>query len=181
MVHEPALHPEHYMYWSLRFPSLVAALSRRTGAEPLRAAIEELLAPGGDHAEKPATFAELAAILERRSERPVAPMIRDFFLAASLPEPVLDGVEFHTAGDGWRVTGKVHNEADGEALCRLVLTTDVGPVETEVRTGPGETVPFSLSTSHRPQGVFLDPDHECHRLVYMGASRDRVYFQGGRR
>jgi len=180
-IHEPAVHPEHVMYWDLRFPSLVAALSRRTGAEPLRAAIEELLAPGGDHADKPATFAEFTAILERRSERPVAPMIRDFFLAASLPEPVLDDVEFHSAGEGWRVTGKVHNEADGEALCRLVLNTDVGPVETEVRTGAGETVPFSLTTTHRPQGVFLDPDHECHRLVYMGAPRDRVYFQGGQR
>ena len=181
MVHEPALHPESSLYWNLRFPSLVAALSRRTGAEPLRAAVEELLAPGGDHADRPATFTEFAAILERRSERPVAPMIRDFFLAARLPEPVLDDVEFHTAADGWRVTGKVHNEGEGEALCRLVLNTDVGPVETEVRTGTGETVPFSLATIHRPQGVFLDPDHECHRLVYMGAPRDRVYFQGGRR
>ena len=180
-IHEPALGPEHSMYWELRFPSLVAALSRRTGAEPLRAAVEELLAPGGDHADRPATFTELAAILERRSERPVGPMIRDFFLAGRLPEPVLDDVDFHAAADGWRVTGKVHNEAEGEALCKLVLTTDVGPVEIEVRTGSGETVPFSFATTHRPLGVFLDPDRECHRLVYMGAPRDRVYFQVGKR
>lgn len=180
-LYEPALKPENTIYWRSRFPSLVVALTRRTGAEPLRAAVEELLAPGGDHAERPATFAEFAAILERRSERPVAPMIRDFFLAGLLPALVLNDIEFRASAGGWRVTGKVHNEGEGEALCRVVLTTDLGPVETEVRTGTGETAAFSLATPHRPQGVFLDPDHECHRLGDVGAPRDRVYFQAGRR
>jgi len=176
-VHAPALHPESYGYWTDRFPALLMALSRRAGAEPLRASLEELLARGGD---KPATFAEWAAIFERRSERPVEPMLRDFFLHGFLPEPTLEDVQFASAAAGWRVTGKVHNEADGEALCRVVLTTDLGPVETTVRTAAGETAPFVLATSNRPQGVFLDPDRECHRLMRTGI-RDRVFFQGGRR
>lgn len=180
-IYEPALHPEHYNYWNLRFPSLVAALTRRAGAEPLRASLDELLAPGGDHAQRPATFDEFAAILKRRAERPVDAMIRDFFLAGDLPELVLDGVAFQSSTGGWRATGKVRNEGKGEAVCRLVLATDLGPVETEVRTGSGETVGFTLSSPHRPQGVFLDPDHECHRLIGPGAPRDRVYFQGGNR
>ncbi|HXU46442.1 MAG TPA: hypothetical protein VN783_13020, partial [Thermoanaerobaculia bacterium] len=179
-LRSPALHPAGYGYWLDRFPALVVALERRAGAEALRASVEELLAPGGGHGETPATFAEFAAILARRSERDTAPLVRDFFLAGRLPEPVLEGVTFQSAAGGWRVTGRVRNEGDGESLCRIVLTTELGPVETEVRAGTGESAPFALATSHRPQGVFLDPDQECHRLVGPGLPRDRVYFQGGR-
>jgi hypothetical protein len=177
-VHHAALTAGGSSYWSDRFPALVAALGKRTGAEPLRAAIEELLARGG---ERPATFAELAEILTRRSEGPVAPMFRDFFLDGKLPEPSLEDVAFEPAGGGWRVSGKVHNLGDGEALCRVVLTTDLGPVETTVRAGTGEAAPFVLATTHRPQGVFLDPDQECHRLLRMTGTRDRVFFQGSTR
>lgn len=177
----PALHPESYGYWYDRFPALIAALGRRAGAEALRLSVEELLGPSAEHAETPATFAEFAAILRRRSERDVEPMIRDFFLAGKLPEMVLEGVDFRPVGGGWRVVGWVENLGDGESVCRVVLTTELGPVETEVRAGTGARAPFVLATSHRPQGVFLDPDQDCHRLVRMGAPRDRVYFQGARR
>ena len=180
-VRTPALHPESYGYWNNRFPALITALGRRAGAEALRSSVEELLAPGPEHAQTPATFEELASILKRRSEYNVEPMIRDFFLAGKLPELVLEEVNFEPAGGGWRVTGKVHNLGDGEAICRLVLTTELGPVETEVRTGTAETTPFAFATAHRPQGVFLDPDQECHRMVRMGLPRDRVYLQGVRR
>ena len=177
----PAVHPMNYGYWFDRFPALIAALGRRAGAEALRLSVEELLAPTPEHARTPATFAELAAILRRRSERDVEPMIRDFFLAGKLPEPVLEGVEFLPTAVGWRVSGRVRNLGDGESLCRVVLTTELGPVETAVRAGTGESAPFVLSTAHRPQGVFLDPDQDCHRLVRLGAPRDRVYFRSGRR
>jgi len=52
-------------------------------------------------------------------------------------------------------------------------------VETTVTTGTGVKVPFVLTTSHRPQGVYLDPDQECHRGMHLGL-HDRVFFQGGR-
>ncbi|HXU32485.1 MAG TPA: hypothetical protein VN851_18105, partial [Thermoanaerobaculia bacterium] len=177
----PALHPESYSYWNARFPALIAALGRRTGEEALRSSVEELLSPTPGHAETPATFAEFAAILKRRSERDPEPMLRDFFLAGKLPELVLEEVDFRPAGSGWRVTGRVHNLGDGESICRVVLSTEVGPVETEVRTGTAESTAFSFATAHRPQGVFLDPDEECQRLVRLGLPRDRVYFQGVRR
>jgi ABC-type transport system involved in multi-copper enzyme maturation permease subunit len=177
-LHTPALHAVgFYSYWTDRFPALVAALSRRAGAEPLRASLEELLARGGD---KAATFAEWAEILKRRSDGPVEPLFRDFFFHGAMPEPTLEDVDFQPAGSGWRVTGKVRNEGDGEAECRVVLTTDLGPVETAVKTGTGETASFVLATPHRPQGVYLDPDQECHRFTTVGV-RDRVFFQGGRR
>lgn len=177
-LHHSPLTARGGSYWLDRFPALVAALGKRTGAEPLRASIEELLARDG---ERPATFAELAEILARRSEGPVAPMIRDFLLDGKLPQPTLEDVAFQPAGGGWRVSGKVHNQGDGEALCRVVLTTDLGPVEATVRAGTGEAAPFVLATPHRPQGVFLDPDQECHRLMGMTGTRDRVYFQGATR
>jgi ABC-type transport system involved in multi-copper enzyme maturation permease subunit len=176
-LHRAALASEGYgySYWTERFPALLSALSRRAGAEPLRASIEELLERPGN---TPATYAEWAEILKRRSEGPVEPLLRDFFEHGYIPMPTLVDVDFQPAGGAWRVTGKVHNEGEGEAACRVVLTTDLGPVETTVTTGAGATVPFVLTTSHRPQGVYLDPDQECHRGMRQGL-RDRVFFQGG--
>jgi hypothetical protein len=164
-----------YSYWQDRFPSLLAALSRRAGAEPLRASIEELLERPGN---TPATYAEWAEILKRRGAGPVEPLLRDFFEHGYIPLPTLVDVDFQPASGGWRVSGKVRNEGDGEAACRVVLTTDLGPVETAVTAGTGATVPFVLTTSHRPQGVYLDPDQECHRGIRLGL-RDKVFFQGG--
>lgn len=164
-----------YVYWRLRFPALIAALEHQAGAEPLRAAIDELLA---GPANRPATFAELEQILRRHSREPVDGMIRDFFRDKRLPELVLEDVEFRRTGERWRATGRVHNLADGEAVCRLVLAAAVAPVETTVTVGTGASVPFALETPHRPQAVLLDPDLECHRLVRDFVPRDRVDFKG---
>lgn len=178
-IRTPALHPEYgRTYWWKRFPSLVAALAVQTGAEPLRDAVEELLTAPTD---EPATFDEFAAILRRRSERPVDGMIRDFFLDGKLPRPVLEGVEFRRAGNLWRATGRMRNEADGEISCRVVLMTDVAPVEATLTVDTGGSAPFALESPYRPQGLFLDPDNECHRLVMKTGNRDRFYFNGEER
>lgn len=166
-------------YWSLGFPALMSALRSRMGDEPLRAAVEEFLSRGDDPAAPAGTAQELFDLLIRHSPQPVDGLIRDSFLDADLPYPVLDGVEFQRAGDAWRVTGRMVNEGQGEALCKVVLATDLGPESTVVRADGGQSGTFELATRHRPQGVFLDPGHECHRLVKNGAPRDRVYFTGG--
>ncbi len=177
MVLVPALGEGGYSgYWHLRFPALLAALEQRVGREPLRAAVDELLSREGD---RPASFEEFEAILRRHAREPVDGMNRDFFRAGRMPELVLEDVAFRRAGDRWRATGRVHNLADGEAICRVVLAAAVAPVETTVTVGTGGSVAFVLETAHRPQAVFLDPDNECHRLVRMGAPRDRVFFEGG--
>lgn len=173
-IQTPALEPEYGTYWRARFPSLVAALAVQAGAEPLRASVEELLAGPGD---QPATFDEFAAILRRRSERPVDGMIRDFFHAGKMPRPVLEEVEVRRAGNLWRATGRIRNEGEGEVSCRVVLMTDVAPVETTLTVDTG-SAPFALESPYRPQGVLLDPDNECHRLVMMTGNRDRFYFNG---
>ena len=169
-------------YWNHRFPALVAALRYRMGEEALRGAIEEVLSSPDS---RPATRQELYAALEKHSEAPVGRLIQDFFVKGFLPEPVLDGVEFHHSGGaegGWRITGRMLNLSQGEALCRIVLTTDLGRQEVLARAGgdhpgdhPGD---FSFSTPHRPQAVLLDPGRECHRLVSGAVPRDRVAFDG---
>ena len=182
MVHVSALvEGPSYSYWRFRFPALVSALESRTGAEPLRLAVEDFLARGEDPAAPPATAEELFADIVRRSPAPVETLIRDSFVEGELPIPVLDGVEFRRMGDGWRVTGRMVNEGMGEALCDVVLTTDLGPEAVTVRAGTGESASFAFSTRHRPQGVVLDPDRECHRLEKMTAPRDRAWFEGERR
>jgi hypothetical protein len=183
MVQVSALSKEEvfYPYWRSRFPALVAALESRMGPEPLRQTMEELLARGDHPGAGPGTAEELFALLVRRSPQPIERLIQDSFVAGDLPYLVLEGVEFRRASDGWRVTGRVVNQDKGEALCEVVLTTDLGPESTVVRADSGQTASFELATRHRPQGVFLDPNQECHRLVKKGPPRDRVYFEGSAR
>ena len=170
----PPAEPYSFLYWSRRFPALVSALRLRMGEEPLRRAVNELLAREGG---PPATRVELFDLLRQRSEAPLERLIEDFFVKGLLPEPVLDGVELRRDGDDWRVTGRMVNRGDGEALCKIVLTTDLGPVETTARADAGAAGTFALATSHRPQAVWLDPDRECHRLVRSVSFSDRVYFE----
>ena len=103
-------------------------------------------------------------------------MIQDYFVQGTLPEVVLEGVVFRRAGDGWQVTGRMRNRGTGEAVCKVVLTTNLGPLETMARAEGGQAGDFSFSTVHRPQAVLLDPDRECHRLAVNAG--DRVFFQG---
>ena len=170
-----------YAYWHTRFPALISALKSRMGDEPLRQAVEEFLARGDDPAAGAGSARELFEVLARHSPHPVERLIQDSLLAGGLPYPTLDGVDFRRTGDGWRVTGRMVNQGQGEALCKVVLTTDLGQESTVVRADSGQTGRFELASRHRPQGVFLDPDHECHRLVKKGAPRDLVYFTGGAR
>lgn len=176
LARNPPPDTHRHKYWRLRFGALVAALEARVGAEALRLAVDEFLGTGGP---TPGSAKEMLALIERRSEAPAGRLIQDLFVDGFLPEPVLDDVQFRAAaGGGWRVTGRMTNQGDGEALCRVVLTTDLGPVETMVRADTGESTPFELSSRHRPQAVLLDPDQQCQRLVRKGVPRDRVYFQG---
>lgn len=165
-----------HIYWEVRFPALVAALEHRVGEETLRLAIDELLAAEGD---RPAAIEDLYALLESRSEAPVQRLIQDLFREGLFPQPVLEGVELRRTGDVWRATGRVRNQGDGEALCKVAMTTELAPAETLVRVDTGETASFVLESPYRPQAVFLDPDRECHRLIAWGAPRDRVWFEGG--
>lgn len=172
-VLHPALGSPPRGYWFNRFPALLTALEHRVGREPLRLAVEELMA---STAERPATFDEFEAILRRHSRELVDGMIRDFFREGKLPELVLEDVRFQRAGSGWRATGRVRNRGEGEAVCRVVLTASVAPAETRVTVGTRGVVPFTLDTPDRPQAVFLDPDRECHRLD-GGPGQDRAYFK----
>lgn len=162
-------------YWGRRFPALLSALQTRMGEEALRLAIEEVLARKVD---VPLTRDELYTALKERSEAPLDRMIQDFFVEGLLPEPVLEGVTLRQTAGGWTVTGRMLNLGKGEALCRIVLTTDLGPVETVARAGTGEAGAFTLTTSHQPQAVWIDPDRQCHRLVRNTSFRDRFYFEG---
>ncbi|HWN41335.1 MAG TPA: hypothetical protein VNW71_03905 [Thermoanaerobaculia bacterium] len=172
----------YYGYWHFRLPALVAALESRMGAEPLRAAVEEFLSRGDDPGTGPGTAEELFELLARHSPQPVERLIQEFFIAGDLPYPVLEGVEFRRAGDDggntWRVTGRMVNQGKGEALCQVVLNTDLGPESTILSAGTGESAGFAFATRHRPQAVFLDPNRECHRLVRKGPPRDLTHFEG---
>ena len=166
------------LYWGSRFPALVAGLRHRMGEEALRQAIDDVLS--GAHGDRACTRADLFAALERHGGPEVQRFVDDNLVKGGLAAPVLDGVAFLPEPGGWRVTGKMINSGDAEALCKVVLATDLGPVETVARAAAGEAAAFELRTSRRPQAVLLDPDRECHRLVPNGAPRDRVFFQGAR-
>jgi hypothetical protein len=166
------------LYWRSRFPALVSALRHRMGEEALRQAVDELLSRTDE--QRPGTRQELFETLARHGGPDLPLFLKENFVQGGLAEPVLDRVEFRQAADGWRVTGRLHNLGNAEALCKVALTTDLGPVETLVRAAAEGDGSFELRTTHRPLAVLLDPDQECHRLVPNGAPRDRVFFQGGR-
>lgn len=164
------------LYWTKRFPALMAGLRHRMGEEALRQAIEDLLSSGGD--QHPCTRRELYATLARHGGPDLPRFLQDNFVDGKLAEPVLAGVDFHQAPDGWRVTGRMHNRGEAQALCKVVLTTDLGPVVAMVQADGGKDGAFELRTPRRPQAVLLDPDKECHRAAPSGAPTDRVFFQG---
>jgi hypothetical protein len=163
------------LYWNSRFPALVTALRYRMGEEALRGALDDVLSRTGT---QPLTREELYAAIEKRSEVPIGRMIQDFFVEGYLPQPILEGIEFRHAEGGWRVTGRMRNRSKGEALCKVVLTTDLGRLETIVRADGDQPGDFSFSTPRRPQAVLLDPDRECHRLIPNAGARDKVFFDG---
>jgi hypothetical protein len=166
------------LYWHSRFPALLAGLRHRMGEEALHQAVEDLLAHADDR--RPATRQDLLDALARHGGPDLPRFLDDNFVKGSLAEPVLEGVEFRQGTDGWHATGRMHNRGDAEALCKIVLTTDLGPVSTLARADGGKDGAFDLHTTRRPQAVLLDPDKECHRLVPNGAPNDRVFFQGGK-
>lgn len=163
-----------WLYWESRFGPLVSGLGHLMGEETLRQAVDEVLSR---EPERPATRQELYAVLERRGGPEARRFIADNLLAGGIAEPVLDAVELRQTGEGWQVTGRVQNRGDALARCRVVLATDLGPVETLVRAEPGGASPFVLTSRRRPLTVFLDPERECHRLIPNGAPRDRVFFE----
>jgi hypothetical protein len=176
LVSIPPPDTRYHPYWFQRFPALVAALEIRTGEATLRRAIDDLLARGS---ERPLSRNDLFELLKARSEAPVDRMIRDFFVDGSLPEPVLADVRFQKVGGLWRATGKMKNQGYGEALCRVVLATDLTPAETVVSAGRNEAAAFTLESPYRPQAVLLDPDRQCHRVIPRGRiPMDRVNFRG---
>jgi hypothetical protein len=166
------------LYWHNRFPALLVGLRHRMGEEALHQAIEDFLTHGDDR--HPGTRQDLLDALARHGGPDLPRFLDDNFVKGGLAEPVLEGVEFRQTAEGWQATGRMHNRGDAEALCKIVLTTDLGPVSTLARADGGKDGAFALRTSRRPQAVLLDPDKECHRLVPSGAPGDRVFFQGGK-
>lgn len=165
------------IYWHSRFPALLVALRHLMGEEALRQAVEELLSQGGA---RPCTRGELLDVLTRHGGPDLSRFLAENLVKGGLAEPVLEGIEFRQTADGWHATGRMHNRGDAEALCKVVLTTDLGPVSATVRAEPEKDGAFDLHTTRKPQAVLLDPDKECHRLVPSAAPGDRVFFQGGK-
>jgi hypothetical protein len=165
------------LYWHSRFPALLAGLRHLMGEEALRQAVEELLSKGGA---RPCTRRELLDVLARHGGPDLSRFLQENLVKGGLAEPVLEGVEFRQTADGWHATGRVHNRGDAEALCKVVLATDLGPVSATVRAEPEKDGAFDLRTTRKPQAVLLDPDKECHRLVPSTLVGDRVFFQRGK-
>ena len=84
-------------------------------------------------------------------------MIQDYFVKGELPETTLEGVAFQRAGDGWRVAGRMVNGGSGEALCKVVLTTDLGRQEAVVRAEGGRRAPSPSRRSTAPRPCCSTP------------------------
>ena len=88
----------------------------------------------------------------------------------------------HT-GDGWKVTGVVHNVGDGRMTIDVAAAAGVqwpeagkkaAPWKTERTTitiGAGERVPVTLRCAFRPEKLVVDPDARRTAVRRAGPAR----------
>ncbi len=145
--------------WQQRLAAVAADLTARVGDAAMVRGLDAFLARPGT-----GTIEELLADLERAGGTSLAGLYRDYFVGTALPELTLAAVEEHRRGAGWVVTGRITNRTSGQAVCPLLLNTDLGTIDTVVRVDGGGDTPFRLLTADRPQSLELDPQQSCHRL-----------------
>ncbi len=153
--------PDNGYIWKLRFPAVLVELESRVGSETFYAVIESFLSAGAT----PGTAEELLAELEARSGRSLARMVEDHFQGGALPMLQLEEVRSQHVGGAWKVEGKVRNVGTGEAVCPVIVKTEVGEMKLEVTVGSASASPFAVRTQAKPHTVLLDPQRTCYRFV----------------
>jgi hypothetical protein len=157
--------------WTHRLPAVVEGLRHRVGTKVLMDGVEELVGATGS---APASARELFRVLERRSGQSLDRFFDDFVAGGKLPKLQLADVTFVRQGATWVVEGVVENSGSGQAICEVVLRTEVAAMLVEVEADGGERSEFRFETRHRPVKVELDPDRKCFRWEPKTTRREVV-------
>ena len=154
--------PEYGYIWKRRLPAVLAQMESRIGGDHFYAGIESFLAAGG---ETPGTIEELLAELERRSGISLERTYQDHFQGDALPLLRLEEVRSTRRGDGWLVEGMLRNTGSGEAVCPVIVKTEIAELKLTVTVDTETASSFSVRSDHRPHTVLLDPERTCYRFL----------------
>jgi hypothetical protein len=157
--------PDWELGWCERLPAVLGEVERRVGQHALQEGFAEFLNAKG---ERRGTVKELLDRIGRISGVSLERIYSDYFTGRALPVLTLDDVHFRKTATEWDVTGSVKNLASGEAICPVVLRTDLGSESVDVTVDGGKSTPFRISTSARPASLMLDPDGVCYRFQRVG-------------
>lgn len=148
--------------WRHRLPAVLIDMEHRVGWRNLKSGIEAFFA---DSEAGRGDVAKLLAEVEKASGVSLARMYADYFAGDALPEMRLEDLETRRLGRRWQVTGELLNVGSGEAVCPLVVKTEIESVETVVTVEEKGATPFTIETLERPETLLLDPQRVCLRYV----------------
>ncbi len=154
--------PRQGIIWRRRLPAVLAEIESRAGGDTFYAAIESFLAAGG---EEPGTLEELLAEIETRSGISLERTYEDHFLGDAQPILELMDVRSQRLDEGWRVEGKVHNRGTGQAVCPVIVKTEIHELQLTVTVDSESSSPFATRALSRPHTVLLDPNRTCYRWL----------------
>lgn len=155
------------LIWRRRLPAVLAQIESRLGGDHFYAGIESFLSAAGKTPgdETPGTIEELFAELERRSGISLQRTYDDHFTGGALPILRLEEVSSAKQNGGWRVDGLLRNTGTGEAVCPVIVKTEVAELKLTVTVDSETASPFSVATESRPHTVLLDPELTCYRFL----------------
>lgn len=162
--------PSDEVTW-IKLEALLTDLEHRVGAQAFTDGLAVFL-DGPVHPS--GSLQELLESISHRSGRPLDRFYSDYVTGAALPVLSLEDVRARRAGREWDISGRVRNLGTGEAVCPVVLQTDLDMTGTQVTVGSSSAVPFAFKSPHHPRAVLLDPDERCYRFRPNSGAVERV-------
>ncbi|MEM7354128.1 MAG: hypothetical protein AAF657_25215 [Acidobacteriota bacterium] len=155
-----ASQPFHRFIWSHRLPAVLVEVESRVGSDNFYSAIESFLAASSG---EPGTIQELFRRLEERSGVSLTRIYEDHFEGNALPMLRLVDARSERWEGQWRVVATLRNTGTGEAVCPVVVKTDVSERVIRVTVDSESDSAFTVSVTTRPHTLLLDPEDTCYR------------------
>ncbi len=137
-------------------------LRNTIGEEAFREALRDLQR---EYLFRPASWHDLRAVFERRSQRPLGAFFDQWVFRKGAPRLRLEGVRREKSGGGWQASGEVHQEAPAFDLA-LDLTLESGGRQSTQTIGlNGTSAGFRMTAPAQPTRLVVDPEAHVFRRL----------------
>ncbi len=116
---------------------------------------------------KRTSWSDLQHAFENRAGRSLQHFFDQWIYRPGAPDFVLDNVQTEQTGSGWKVRGRIVQQAPFYSFALdLALDTGDGRIGKQIEVS-GKTTPFQLALDHsrRPQKLTADPDNQVFRRL----------------